>query len=107
MDLYYIKKGKIVQAKDALDWSTNFSEEQKKVKLTYVGDCRVSTVFLGIDHSFLDSDLPILYETMIFGGVQDQEYQERYCTKEEALIGHKVACWEAVEWFDEDMTDEV
>ena len=59
----------------------------------HVGDdtvegIRISTVFLGIDHSF--GGVPILFETMIFGGVHD-DYQERYCTWIEALAGHKRA----------------
>ena len=46
----------------------------------------VSTVFLGIDHSWLGGP-PILFETMIFGG-QFDEVQKRYCTMEEAIDGH-------------------
>ncbi len=47
---------------------------------------RVSTVFLGLNHNFGDG-LPILWETMIFGG-EHSEYQERYSTYEEAVEGH-------------------
>ena len=47
----------------------------------------VSTVFLGVDHSFTN-EAPILWETMVFGGGKDQECV-RYATKEEALKGHK------------------
>ena len=47
----------------------------------------VSTVFLGLDHAFTDAREPILYETMIFGGPHDQ-YQERYSTRQAALVGH-------------------
>jgi len=39
---------------------------------------RVSTVFLGIDHSFGRGG-PVLFETMVFGGEYDQE-MERYRT---------------------------
>jgi hypothetical protein len=46
----------------------------------------VSTVFLGLDHGW-DSDVPIVFETMIFGGERDQEC-ERYATWEEAKAGH-------------------
>ncbi len=52
----------------------------------------VSTIFLVIDHSFgLDPAAPpILFETMIFGTAAGRynEYQERYCTVEEARAGH-------------------
>jgi hypothetical protein len=46
----------------------------------------VSTVFLGIDHSFGRGE-PILYETMIFGGKHDQ-YQYRYRTRKDAKEAH-------------------
>lgn len=49
----------------------------------------VSTVFLGLDHSFGRSE-PLLYETMIFGGPLDQE-QWRYSNESEARAGHKNA----------------
>ena len=49
----------------------------------------VSTVFLGIDHSFGEGP-PILWETMIFDGPHDQ-FQERYTSKEEAIAGHERA----------------
>ena len=50
---------------------------------------QISTVFLGLDHAF-GSGPPILWETMIFGGLLD-EFQERYATKAEALAGHQQA----------------
>jgi hypothetical protein len=49
----------------------------------------VSTVFLGLDHSWDNQGL-ILWETMIFGGINDQ-YQERYNSYEDALEGHQRA----------------
>lgn len=56
---------------------------------------RVSTVFLGLDHSFIDrdSDNPLIFETMIFGGKFDaHEYQTRCCTWDEAEAMHMRAC---------------
>lgn len=51
---------------------------------------RVSTVFLGMDHGWnMRPDArPVLFESMVFGG-EDDEYQERYATWEEAEAGHK------------------
>jgi len=65
---------------------------------TEVGDYIVSTVDLGIDHSFGDGP-PLYYETMIFKKDKDGkivfggefDYQERYTTEEQAKIGHKLA----------------
>ena len=61
-------------------------------------DVRVSTVFLCMDHGRLFDDdgqpienpVPVLWETMIFGGEHDQ-YQERYTSHEDALAGHQRA----------------
>ena len=53
-------------------------------------EVRVSTVFLGLDHAYVGGK-PILWETMIFGGTHDQEYQERYSSYEQAIEGHQKA----------------
>lgn len=53
-----------------------------------VGESMVSTVFLDMNHAFGDGP-PILFETLVLGGVYDQE-QERYYTYEEAEAGHAV-----------------
>lgn len=63
--------------------------KKKRVGKTVFGDVEVSTVFLGIDHSF-GSGEPLLYETMIFGGEHDG-YMDRYSTKAEAIEGHQKA----------------
>jgi len=63
--------------------------ERKAVKQEHIGDIFVSTVFLGLDHAW-NSDIPVLWETMIFGGEHDQ-YQDRYTSVEDALEGHKLA----------------
>lgn len=71
---------------ELLVWAEWFENANRTIKKTKIGEVEVSTVFLGIDHSF-GGDIPILYETMIFGGKYDGE-QRRYVTKEEALLGH-------------------
>ena len=58
---------------------------------------RVSTVFLGINHSFHPDNEPQLFETMVFGGPLDQE-QQRHATWAEAEAGHR-AMVERVEAF--------
>ena len=63
--------------------------ERKAVKQEHIGDVFISTVFLGLDHSF-QSDTPSLWETMIFGGEHDQ-YMDRYTSYEDALEGHQTA----------------
>jgi len=50
----------------------------------------VSTVFLGLDHSFYAGKKPVLFETMVFTSEgSSNEDQERYCTWEEAVDGHE------------------
>lgn len=57
------------------------------VARTAVGDHEVSTVFLSLDHQFLDGP-PLLFETMIFPA---GDYCERYSTWDEAEAGHAKA----------------
>ncbi len=54
-----------------------------------LGEVKVSTVFLGLNHGLIDRT-PILWETMIFGGEHDG-WLERYATKAEAIVGHEQA----------------
>lgn len=63
--------------------------DMKIVKQDKIGNVFISTVFLGLDHS-LESNLPILFETMIFNGKHDQ-YQMRYATYKQAQQGHEDA----------------
>lgn len=64
--------------------------DMKIVQQEKVGDSFVSTVFLGLDHSWGDQDGPILFETMIFGG-EYNDFQRRYKTYDEAVQGHNEA----------------
>ena len=73
---------------EASQWLED-NDNRRIVKRDEIGDILVSTVFLGLDHAW-DSDIPVLWETMIFGGEHDQ-YQERYTSYEDALEGHKKA----------------
>lgn len=89
--LWILRDGVPELASDVYIWGYWFEESQRtherRVALTTVGDITVSTVFTAIDHSYGYSPVPILYETMIFGGEEDA-YQERYATREEAEEGH-------------------
>jgi hypothetical protein len=62
--------------------------DSKFVAQTVVGDKRVSTVFLGLDHGF--GGTPKFFETMVFGLTDfNDEYCERYTTYGEAWNGHQ------------------
>jgi len=59
----------------------------KRVGVTKVNaEVTVSTVWLGLDHSWGDSEHKI-FETMIFGGVHDS-WCDRYSSEESAMRGH-------------------
>ena len=73
---------------EASQWLED-NDNRRIVKRDEIGGILVSTVFLGLDHAW-DSDIPVLWETMIFGGEHDQ-YQERYTSYEDALEGHEFA----------------
>lgn len=66
-----------------------WSDDYRRVASTEVGDVRVSTVFLPIDHGYGDGP-PVIYETMIFGGDLDGD-QWRYVTEADAIAGHQSA----------------
>jgi hypothetical protein len=84
---HYILDGhKPVVVNDVVVWGRWMQTADRHVALDTVGDVRVSTVFLGLDHRFGPGS-PVLFETMVFGGPLDQE-QNRYATWDEALAGH-------------------
>jgi len=85
-DKYILEGKEPVEAPDLMAWARWFETADRHVAQTEVGEANVSTVFLGLDHSF-GSGPPLLFETMVFGGDSD-DTQERYPTWEEAEAGH-------------------
>lgn len=83
---YILDGKKAIPCCGLLKWATWFEKADRVVSKTQVGDVEVSTVFIGLDHSFGGSK-PLLFETMVFGGKHDQDVQ-RYGTWEEAELGH-------------------
>jgi len=89
---YYILDGKTPKQVGWEEYADFFENNNRVIEQTTVGDVMVSTVFLGIDHRhFFEVGEPILFETMIFGG-DENDYQERYTTYDEAVKGHHFAC---------------
>jgi len=80
------ENGNPVLEPDLVKWCRWYQTAKRHVADDKIGDVRVSTVFLGIDHAFVGGE-PILWETMVFGGPLDQE-QDRYHTREVAVAGH-------------------
>ena len=79
--------GEPVPCADVLEWADWFETADRQVASTEVGDARISTVFLGLDHNYRAVGRPILWETMVFGGLFNGE-QDRYETHEQARCGH-------------------
>lgn len=50
----------------------------------------VSTVYLGLDHSFFPYEPPLIWETMVFSGFYWDVYSTRYATRGAALHGHRM-----------------
>ena len=69
-----------------LEWAKQPFDQTKRVAETQVGEARISTVFLSVDHSFGEGP-PVLFETMIFGGPH-ASHQWRYSTWDDAVAGH-------------------
>ena len=90
--------GDPVECDDLIKWGKALENETARcVDRTEKNGVLVSTVFLGIDHSFGNGE-PLLFETMIFGGPHDQ-FTDRYTTRADAQAGHKRAC--AMCWGDD------
>lgn len=80
-------EGEPESCEDLIQWAQWFERANRTVARDKTADGQVSTVFLGLDHSFGEGP-PLLYETMVFGGSMDQEMQ-RYTTRKQAVAGHK------------------
>lgn len=80
-----------VRCDDVIVWGKWFETAERIVKKTVsaADGWRVSTVFLGLDHSFTHGE-PVLWETMIFGGPHDG-FQDRYTSRQDAVAGHERA----------------
>lgn len=80
----------VVACDDLMVWARTFETTFRNVNQSYIGDVKISTVFLGVDHNYCADGPPLVFETMIFGGQYDQ-YQERCSTYLEACKQHDVA----------------
>jgi hypothetical protein len=72
---------------DVVRWEDWYETAQRRVAESTIGDVRISTVFLGLDHNFGDGP-PELWETMVFGGVLGQEQDRCSGSREQAEAMH-------------------
>ena len=85
------------------EWSRlKDDEEYHRVGLDQVGPYMVSTVWIGLDHQFMEGGPPLIFETMVFtttawNADRNEEDHEglldldcvRYSTEHEARRGHQ------------------
>lgn len=89
--MFYILIGKkVYKTDDIVMWSRAMENINKIIDKTVINNMTISTVFLGVNHA-IGSTIPILFETMVFGGEYDG-LMERYSTWDEAMSGHKLIC---------------
>ena len=87
---YVLDGRRPVAEPDLITWATWFETADRIVARTEHELFQVSTVFLGLDHSF-GRGPPLLFETLVF--LEDDETGEcwRYATWDEAEAGHRRA----------------
>ena len=96
MSTYLLNKRKRPYKVSFFEWGDIFQTSGKRhLKDKFIKGIRISTVFLGLDHSYLKNQKPQIFETMVF---EDESYSEiyldRYATYKEAQKGHR----KAVRW---------
>lgn len=91
MSEHYILEGHKAVPTDQMTWAKAFESQDRKVAKTTIGNCNVSTVFLGFNHQYGEGP-PLLFETMVFGGGPFSDEQTRCTTWEEAEAMHEAMC---------------
>lgn len=71
-----------------VEWAKKDEEYSRVAKDRLQGDFLVSTVWLGLNCRIDGTLPPLIFETMVFEG-PDDEYCRRYSTFESALEGHR------------------
>ena len=79
--------GNPVSEPDMMKWAQWFEKAERHVGNETIGDSKISTVFLGLDHAF-GGGAPVLWETMVFGGALDQEQDRCSGSREQAEAMH-------------------
>ena len=88
-DRYILDKNNIaVEEPDLMKWGNWLQTADRNVAKTQVGEYRISTVFLGLNHQH-GKGPPLLFETMVFKGDSSEDLDiMRYTTRVQALAGH-------------------
>lgn len=86
-DKYILDGHTPVVEPNLIKWANWMGTADRAVAKTNIGEVRVSTVFLGLDHGF-GGGKPLLFETMVFNGVMDG-YMRRYSNWQDSEKGHQ------------------
>lgn len=93
--LHYIlnQKGEPVVEPDLMKWSEWLQNEMaipdRIVRVQYIGEGRVSTVFLGLNTAMFSKGPPVVWETMVFGGPLNGEMTRCAGSREQAMAMHE------------------
>jgi hypothetical protein len=95
----------VVEVTNVVAWGEFMERDDRRIGYTEItSQCRVSTVFIGIDHRIFGQGPPVLFETMIFGGpLADNQW--RYASYDDAYVGHKMAVKKAREALGQRVTE--
>jgi len=72
-------------------WQEFFEDpDRRRVAITELETCTISTVFLCIDHNLSRPGPPLLFETRVFSPTHGEidGHSEQYSTRADALEGH-------------------
>ncbi len=87
---HYILVDKVPTNVPLMEWAKWFETADRLVARTKLDDVVISTVFLGLDHNFIEGAPPLFFETMTFGA--DDDLCERCSTWEQAVVQHQEVC---------------
>lgn len=98
----YILVNKLPVATSDMElWGEWMQKNDRIVKQEDIGPFFVSTVFLGVDHSFDEHAPPVLFETMVFGDeIQNEVFKMPVRMREsldEATLFNRYSTWEQAE----------
>lgn len=83
--MYYDRQGNQISVEE---WLRLFDDGvYKRIAKDQVDEYEVSTVWLGLDHSFMGGP-PLIFETTLFGDGDRNNDMWRYSTEQEAIEGH-------------------
>lgn len=89
MSIYFVldEKGEPQAEADVLTWGAWMEHGDRVVARDEIAESTISTVFLGMDHSF-GVGAPILWETMVFGGPLNDSQDRCRGSREQAEAMH-------------------